>query len=169
MFELFSIVPLLGVFLGFFSSIVVVLKQQQPLYRKSLFLIFIFSISYYCFTIFLVNSGKLIDLPHFFRTGSPFFYLLSISFFLLGRAYLNNKNTPQFLDIVLLSIPILHAMELLPFYLKSSSEKIGVIESFILDKGGIYTTDTSFISTNLHYNLQGFFGLLSGGIILFET
>lgn len=169
MFEFYSFIPLLGVFLGVFSSIIILLKQHQPTYRKSLFLIFIFSISYYCFTIFIVNSDKLLDWPHLFRTGSPFFYLVSVSFFLLGKAYLSNKNAPQLLDFVLLLIPILHSIELLPFYLKSSSEKIIIIESFIQNKGSIYTTNTSLIPANFHYISQGFLGMLSGGIVLFNT
>lgn len=117
----------------------------------------------------MVNSGKLIEWPHVFRTGSPFLYLLSISFFLLGRAYLANKNKPELLDIVLLSIPLLHTIELLPFFIKSDSEKIKFIEIFIYQTGGIYTTNTGPIPSNSHYIAQGFFGLLGSGIILIKT
>lgn len=169
MFELYSVIPLIGVCLGVFSCIIILLKQQQPIYRKTLFLVFILSISYYSFTIFMVNSDQLINWPHVFRTGSPFFYMISVSLFLLSRAFINDQKKPELLDIVLLSIPILHIIELLPFYLKSSSEKIIIIESFIQNKGSIYTTDTSFISTNFHYTLQGFFGILSGGTVVFNT
>ena len=117
----------------------------------------------------MVNSGKLIEWPHVFRTGSPFLYLLSISFFLLGKAHLTNKNKPELLDILLLSIPVLHTLELLPFFIKSGSEKIKFIENFIDNTGGIYTTNTSAIPSNSHYIMQGFFGLLGSGIILFKT
>lgn len=46
----------------------------------------------------MVNSDKLLEWPHVFRTGSPFFYLISVSFLLLGKAYLSNKNTTELLD-----------------------------------------------------------------------
>lgn len=169
MFELYSVIPLIGVCLGVFSCIIILLKQQQPIYRKTLFLVFILSISYYSFTIFMVNSDQLINWPHVFRTGSPFFYMISVSLFLLSRAYIKNQIKPQLLDLVLVSIPILHIIELLPFYLKSSTEKITVIENFIQNKGSIYTTDTSFISTNFHYTFQGFLGIISGGMVVFNT
>ena len=168
MFDLYSFAPLLGFFFGLFATIVIVLKQQQPVYRKTLLLLFLFSITLYCVPVYFVNSGKVLTSPHFFRTGSPFLYLLSISLFLLGRAYLYNIKKAGTLDYILLLIPVLHTIELIPYFSKSADEKLILIKQFIDNKDNIYSVDTSFIPTFWHYTIQGILGILSASFVLFK-
>jgi AraC-like DNA-binding protein len=167
MFDLYSIAPLLGFFFGLFAIIVIALKQKQPLYRKILLLLFLSSITFYCVPVYFVNSGKILNWPHFFRTGSPFLYLLSISLFLLGNAYLKNKISFSRIDYFLLSIPILHSIELIPFFTDSVDNKLLLINQFIEAKDKIYKVDTSFIPTFWHYLLQALMGLVSSAYILY--
>ncbi|WP_461599499.1 helix-turn-helix domain-containing protein [Winogradskyella sp.] len=168
MLDLYDVGPVLGFFFGLFAIIVVVLKQQQPTYRKVLLLLFLISLTWYCVTIYVVNSEKILSSPHLFRTGSPFFYLLSVSLFLLGRAYLNDIKSMGKLDYLLLLIPVLHIIELIPFYSNSEQEKLILIQQFVNNKDNLFSVDTSVIPTFWHYTLQGLLGILSSAFVLFN-
>ena len=92
---------------------------------------------------------------------------MSISLFLLGRAYLYNKKSPGILDYLLLLIPVLHTVELIPYFSKSADDKLVLINQFIDNKDNIYSVDTSFFPTFWHYVFQAVFGIVSASFILF--
>ena len=138
-----SYILLTGSVIGLLAFLIVLLKLRTKLLKKVFFLFFIFSLSYYSFVIFLIQSGLIIRYPHFFRTASPFLYALSISFYFYYKSYSKLTIFKRKIEFFLLLIPLINIIELLPFYLQSAEVKINHISNVSVNKDDIiYSEET---------------------------
>jgi len=158
-----SYILLTGSVIGLLAFLIVLLKLRTKLLKKVFFLFFIFSLSYYSFVIFLIQSGLIIRYPHFFRTASPFLYALSISFYFYYKSYSKLTIFKRKIEFFLLLIPLINIIELLPFYLQSAEVKINHISNVSVNKDDIIYSEEGWIPNYWHFILQ-----LSLGIILFS-
>lgn len=161
--DLVSYILLITSVIGFLAFIVVLFKMHTSIINKTFFLLFIFSISYYIFLVFLFTSNLIYKYPHFFRTASPFFYLLSISFYFYYNSYLKIFESKKLINIILFFIPIIHIIELLPFYLQNRTFKQNYLLNAAVDKDAVIYTHEGWIPTSWHFILQ-----LCLGIIIFS-
>lgn len=155
-----SVVSLIGTSIGILAILISYLKQKGSYFKKSAFLIMLSSLTYYCLMVWIVDSGVIVDFPHFYKTGSPFFYLLPISILWVSQAYLFGKEKLEKWDYLLLLIPIVHLIEYIPFYLQPSKEKVQYLQSLILDRDQIVYANEGLIPTSFHFALQLSFGLV---------
>lgn len=162
--DILSIILLLIFIIGFLAFFIVLLKRKENNKGKFFFLLFIFSISHYSLLIFLVHSKFIIEYPHFFRTASPFLYGLSIAFFLYYRYYNNIQASKEDKALWLLLIPLVHFIELLPFYLQRASVKRDYLINLSYNPDQVIYSYEGWIPTSWHLFLQ-----LTLGIILFST
>ena len=150
-----DIITLTGTILGILTLLVIGVRQKENPYRKTLLMLFLLSTSYYSFMVYLVHSGQLVNYPHFFRTGSPFLYLIPISLMLFARAVARNQKAPRWQDLAWLAIPVLHLIELLPFYLQGAAVKLQFLKGLNVNRDLVFYGHKSWIPSIWHYYIQG--------------
>ena len=147
------------VIIGILIVTIVVLKQKQQLERKLLFLLYITSLTYVAFIIYLINSGWIIEYPHFFKTGGPVCYLVPVAFYLYGKHVF--KDSLKWTDYLWLLLPVLNVVELIPFYLQPVEHKIALLSKIALDKNELYLAKEGLIPTYWHNVFYLLFGTIS--------
>ena len=157
-----SFILLLSSTIGGLAFFIVLLKMRAEIIEKYFFLLFIFSLSYYSFVVFLIQSKLIIEYPHFFRTASPSLYCLSIAFYLYYKSHVQRSDWRKNRSIYLLIIPTIHVLELLPFYLQGTSVKRQYLLDISNNSDDVIYSFEGWIPTSWHFVLQ-----LSLGIVLF--
>jgi len=148
--------------IGILAFFIVLTNMRRMLSEKYFFLLFIFSLSYYCFVVLLIYTREIIEYPHFFRTASPFLYALPIAFYLYYKNHVTKVFRKNRIENLLLLIPIIHFFELLPFYLQSASVKRQYLLDISNNSDDVIYSFEGWIPTSWHFVLQ-----LSLGIVLF--
>ena len=152
--EFISIISIIATVIGLLAFSIIAIKHKRNRYQKFLFLVFIFSLTYNAFLSFLATSGLLLEYPHFYRTASPFLYGIPISLYLLAKAIGKNQNSPSRLDYALFLIPLLHLIELTPFYFQDSALKLGHLGDLTANPDIMVFDKVSLIPSNWHYFIQ---------------
>lgn len=130
-----------------------------------------FSLTYNAFLIFLLKSTYVLQYPHLYKTGSPFTYLFPISFFIYAKAILSKSKPMSKYWFLLLIFPIIHVIELMPFFLKTSSHKIASLKNIFTVNDGLVFSTEGWVPTNVHFDLQfilGVFLCLAIGKLLYN-
>lgn len=167
--NLSSVISLIGTAIGFLAILIAVFKQKGSFFKKNSFLLMLFCLTYYCLVVFLVDSGGILDYPHFFKTGSPFFYLLAISILWVGQSHLYQKRHFNKWDFALILIPILNIIEFIPFYLNTASEKREYLLDLIADRDQIIYAFEGWIPTFYHYLFSLLIGLGVSFFLLIQS
>lgn len=148
---------------------IIAIKHKRNRYQKAIFLVFLFCLTYNCFLTYMVVSELILDYPHFYRTASPFIYGIPISLFLLGKAIGKNQDRPSRWDLLLVLIPVIHALELTPFYFKSAEYKLLHLQSLRTNPDIMIFDSISLIPNQWHYFLQFTLGSVLMGITFGRT
>ena len=149
---------------------IILLRFRGNTYQKFLFLLFLFSFTYVSFLIFLISSKtNLILLAYLYRTGSPFQYTISISFFLLSKAFGKRQDRPTRNDLLWFIIPLLNVLELLPYYLSDVDQKLLFLNGLRSDQNIAVFNNLFTIPVSVHYVLQVGLGLLLFGATFLST
>jgi len=164
-----SFISLIGTGIGILAILILLFKQRDILFKKIVFGLTLFCMTYYCFMDFLFDSGKILDYPHFFKTGSPVFYLLPISIYWLGQSHLNQKKQLQIPDYLILLIPIINFIEFLPIFNQPVIEKQEYLFSLMKDRDQIIYSFEGWIPTYFHYLFQVSLGLIVSVHLLIST
>jgi AraC-like DNA-binding protein len=159
--SLSSVVSLVATAIGVLAILIALFKQQGPFFKKFTFLLLLCCLTYYCLIVFIVDSQLVLSYPHFFKTGSPVFYLLPISILWLGQAHLYEKRRLSKLDYALLLLPLVNIIELLPFFVTPTAEKKAYLMELVADRNEIIYAFEGWIPTFFHYLFQ----VLIGGIV----
>lgn len=144
---------------GLLTCLVSSIKFSGNAYHKVLLLTFLFSATFYSFIIYLVTSGALLHYPHFLRAGSPFMYLLPISIMLLAQAEIGPKKKPDWASLAWLAIPLLHIVELFPFYIQDATFKAQYLTELPVNRNIIFKTYNGWIPSIWHFYLQALLGV----------
>lgn len=154
-----SFFPLFISFVGSLAFMIVLIKMKNGFKEKLFFLFYIFSVSYYSLVVFLIHSNLILSYPHFFKSASPFLYCLSIAYYLYFKSHTRPKSSLKNSELLLILIPIIHFIELLPFYLLKASEKKSYILNLASGRDQIIYSHEGWIPTYIHYYLQIILGL----------
>jgi len=163
--EFISIISIIATVIGLLAFSIIAVKHKRNRYQKLLFLVFIFSLTYNAFLSFLATSGLLLEYPHFYRTASPFIYCIPIALYLLAKAIGKNQDAPSRSDYALFLIPLLHLIELTPFYFQDSLVKLEHIGNLSTNPDIMVFDKVSLIPSNWHY----FFQLSLGAVLMTIT
>ena len=83
---------------------------------------------FFCYRIFLYEAKLFFEFPHLLMVTSPIMLLMAPLFYLGIRGLTKNKVGLTKKDLIHFLPAILHVLELLPIYLKSSAEKIELLQ-----------------------------------------
>ena len=167
--DFISIISIIATVIGFLAFSIIAVKHKSNPHQKFLFLVFIFSLTYNAFLTFLATSGLLLDYPHFYRTASPFLYCIPIALYLLAKAIGKNQNTPSRSDYALFLIPLLHLVELTPFYFQNSVLKLEHLGNLTANPDIMVFDKVSLIPSNWHYFFQLSLGAVLTTITFLKT
>jgi AraC-like DNA-binding protein len=103
---------------------------------------------YILFASHLVYSGKMLDYPHFFKTGSLFIYLTGPLFYFFICATFRPNWRFQALDLLHFLPFVLHFFELAPFYSLSGAEKAEMFKAY--QQAGSMHAEWGFFSFREH-------------------
>lgn len=152
--EIVDLLTICSTGVGVFALIIVWVKSKERILNKSLLLIFVLSLTYYSFLIYMVVSEQMMIYPHFYRTGIALPYVIPICFYLLGRLKLEPESPIKWWEWSLFILPIFNTLEHIPFYMLDSTVKQEYLKP--LYQGGrenIYYAHESFVP--VYYNYVG--------------
>jgi len=164
-----SVVSLVATAIGLLAILIALFKQQGLFFKKYTFLLLLCCLTYYCLIVFIVDSQLVLVYPHFFKTGSPVFYLLPVSILWLGQAHLYEKRNLSKWDYALLLLPIVNVIELLPFFVTSAAEKKAYLLELVADRNRIIYAFEGWIPTFFHYLFQVLIGGFVSLLLLVQT
>ncbi|MXV17040.1 helix-turn-helix domain-containing protein [Hufsiella ginkgonis] len=155
---LYNIFVIGGLFCGFITFLLLFFKGNN-LFQNRLLSIVVFACAWYALQHTLTVTGWLADLPHFWRMGSPLYYLVPPCYFFYTRATLLGENAFRKRDWLHFIPAAVHFLELMPFYLKSTAEKRQIVLYFMEDFNRSYVLGSGYIPALWHYAVRPFFGL----------
>lgn len=143
-------------------TVLFILIFKNKIFRTTniLLLINLFAYTLASIIVCLIESRWIIKIPHLYRLPSPIFYLtfpvayLYLKLILEDRNHLYKKEYLHFLPAAL------HLIEMLPFYLKSSSEKIASIKELFHHDILVFSHSEGWFPPYVHNIIRGFQGII---------
>ena len=136
---------------GIIISLILLLFPNKNNYSKRLLGISLLCYSWNCVILAAVYSGVILMIPHIFRTGSPLMYLVAPASYLYVRSSLSGETKPRKYDWVHLIPFVFLAIELVPFYMKSSAYKIQAFNYYLIYKENLTYLNEGFFNERFHF------------------
>jgi len=136
---------------GIIISLILLLFPNKNNYSKRLLGISLLCYSWNCVILAAVYSGVILMIPHIFRTGSPLMYLVAPASYLYVRSSLSGETKPRKYDWVHLIPFVFLAIELVPFYMKSSAYKIQAFNYYLIHKENLTYLNEGFFNERFHF------------------
>src|SRR6476620_10272440 len=112
----------IGLSLGILICFILLLANKTQVHANRLLALTVFCLSLAMLQAGLIYSRYILEFPTIFRLPSPFFYLSLCTSYLYVRSVVNDETKFKKFDFLLFMPAILHAAEMLPFYLKPAIE-----------------------------------------------
>jgi len=154
------ILSTVGICLGVVICSILLLANKTQVHANRLLAVTVFSLTLAMAQAYLIYSGNLARFPHVFRLPSPFFYLSLGTSYLYVRSVLNDETTYRKYDLLHFLPAFLHLVELMPFYLKSATEKQVIIEQLLAHPGQIAQLNEGLLPPYLHNVLRSIIGIV---------
>lgn len=152
-----------GFLLGLVIILILLFANRESSYANFLLAVCVFSFAYLMFVGFLIASELIIQVPHFFRTASPFIYLIAPTAFLYVRSVLNEERNFNFIDILHFIPAVFHFLELVPFFLESAEIKKRILEAIFIEPDYSLALSEGVLPVNFHAYLKTLIGLVYFG------
>lgn len=163
---LLEIPPLSWFFLLFFTlnglTVILILILKNNILRSTQFLLAInlLGITFGSIVICLVETKFILRVPFLFRLPSPVYYLMFPAAYLYVKLIVTDRIRLKKTEY-LHSIPALvHLIEMTPFYLKSNTEKIIVINNIYNNDINMYAHSEGWLPPFYHNIIRGIMGIV---------
>ena len=144
-------------------------RKHVNRYANRLLALLLFIYSYINFVTSLIINGAILDVPHFFRTAAPLNYLIGPLIYLYVRASLFSSNRFDYRFSWLFLPALLNVIELIPFYIRSSAEKVAYLQKLPSMPDSIVTIAEGWLPPGIHlagYTLSSLlYSLLTGWML----
>ncbi len=155
-----ALLSLTGFILGLINLMILIFVNRKFTYSNFLLSVCIFSFTFLMLLTYLIASGLIVKFPHFFRTASPFIYLIAPSAYLYVRTVLKEEVKFRLFDMLHFIPAIFHFLELSQFYLKSAETKIQILERILVDPDYSLALKEGILPENWHNFLKAILGLI---------
>jgi AraC-like DNA-binding protein len=149
-----------GLCLGILICFILLLANKTQVHANRLLAVTVICLTAAMLQAVLIYSRYILDVPHYFRAPSPLFYLSLSTAYLYVRAVVNDETRFKKYDFLLFLPAVLHLGEMLPFYLKSASEKRQLIERLLKDPNEIAQLNEGMLPPYVHNLLRCVIGLV---------
>jgi AraC-like DNA-binding protein len=147
--------------MGIICVIILVVLNLDPRHSTRLLALALLTISIVLiFNSFVYIDGFYLRYPNIWRTGLPFQYLVSPLFYLYVRAILNRETSFGKWDWLHFMPAFLHMVELIPFYLIPTPEKLVYIKHMFLHPELLPLQKEGFLPAYFHPVLKTGIGIV---------
>ena len=137
------------------NSIILITKPHKTGYDLRMLGVTLLFYTIFLLTFFLwFQAGYILYFPHMLRTVSPLMYLSGPFFYFYVRnTLLGNKGLTK-MDFVHFIPALLHFIDLIPFYLLSTEEKLEMSKMIVADLNSLNWIASGVIDIAFHYVLR---------------
>jgi AraC-like DNA-binding protein len=148
------------------TAISVLLIKNRPLQTANVLLVVnLLGITMVAMVITLVESGLMLQMPHFFRLPSPLYYAMFPAAYLYVKLVITDRTQLKKWDYLHFLPAFMHLIEMVPFYLKSAEEKMISITSVMQQHIQLYEHNEGWLPSYVHNIIRGAIGLVYGVLI----
>ncbi len=152
---------------GFLAVIMMIhLRFTRKDYPVNLiFSLFLFSLAYISFQMFLFSTQWILDIPHFCRTGTFMLYLVYPLAFLYIRKLLYQEGW-KWIDLIHFTPALLYLVDFAPYFLQSAEVKR---QQLLQDyaQQNVYITSVSWLFNRFfHFQFRAFLSLVYVGLAI---
>jgi AraC-like DNA-binding protein len=156
-----NILDQIGVFASFITSLILFFKTTgSQRHANRLLAVVIFSWGWYALIYLMVIWGILKDHPHFFRIGSPLYYLIAPCAYMYVRSILFDETRFRKWDWLNFLPAVLNLIELIPFYLEDTESKRKAVEAVGSNVASIAYMGSGLIPALWHFHLRALLGII---------
>lgn len=143
------------------NSLVLIIKPEKTAVKNkmlgySLLFFNIFLLLYFL----MYEAGYVLEFPHLLRSASPLMYLSAPFFYFYIRNNLQNLQGFKKLDWIHFLPAMIHALELLPFYLLSTPEKLQIAQEIVNEPFKINFLASGLVPISFHYPFRSILQVL---------
>ncbi len=137
----------------------IILNKHRDLPSRLLALS-LFSLNFTVLLIFLFESEYILYVPHLFRTGTFFYYLVIPSFYLYTAFVIKSRKKLRRSDALHLLPAVLYFVDFSPLFFSSSQHKLAIIQSLLGhgQKTVLRYNDGWFMPPGIHFLAPIIFG-----------
>lgn len=139
---------------GLFVVMILLYVSRGPTFPNRLLAGSIFSIALTLFHLAMIRYGWILKVPHLFRMTSPWTYLIIPLGYLYTRSILRDETGFRKYDWLHFLPALVHAVELLPFFLQSTAEKQTYLADLITSPGPFTKVNEGLLPGYLHELLK---------------
>lgn len=137
------------------NSIILITKPHQTGYDLKMLGVTLLFYTIFLLTFFLwFQAGYILYFPHMLRTVSPLMYLSGPFFYFYVRNTLSGKKGLTKKDFVHFIPALLHFIDLIPFYILSTEEKLEISKLIVADLNSLNWNASGVIDIAFHYVLR---------------
>lgn len=139
---------------GVIVSLILLLFPQKRAFNKRLLGLSLLSYALFCFYMAIMYSHLIFAWPHLFRSVSPVMYLVAPASYLYIRSTIKGEVSFKKADLIHFFPFLFLSIELMPFYLKSTSYKLQDIGYYMAHKAEIIYLREGFLEPHIHFILR---------------
>ncbi|MEQ1586449.1 MAG: helix-turn-helix domain-containing protein [Cyclobacteriaceae bacterium] len=127
---------------------------------NSLLALNLVGISLSAFTVSMVESGLILQVPHYYRLPSPIVYAMFPAVYLYVKLILTDRNHLEKKEYLHFLPALVHLIEMTPFYLSSTEVKLQVIQMAMSQRINLYAASEGWLPAYVHNIIRGFLAIL---------
>lgn len=148
------------------TAISILLIKNRPLQTANVLLVInLLGITMVAMVITLVESGMMLQMPHFFRVPSPLYYAMFPAAYLYVKLVIADRTQLKNWDYLHFLPAFIHLIEMVPFYLKSAEQKMMSITSVMQQHIQLYEHNEGWLQPYAHNLIRGVMGIVYGFLI----
>ncbi len=147
-------------FHGLMAISILIFKNKTLQSANLLLGINLLGISMVAIVITVVESGLILEVPHFYRLPSPLYYLMFPAAWLYVKLIITDRTRLEKTDYLHFMPAFIHLIEMIPFYLKSADEKLIEINDAINQHIDIYAHREGWLPPFAHNMIRGLMAII---------
>jgi AraC-like DNA-binding protein len=147
-------------FHGLMAISILIFKNKTLQLANLLLGINLLGISMVAIVITVVESGLILEVPHFYRLPSPLYYLMFPAAWLYVKLIITDRTRLEKTDYLHFLPAFIHLIEMIPFYLKSADEKLIEINEAINQHIDIYAHREGWLPPFAHNMIRGLMAII---------
>jgi len=145
---------------GIIAISILIFKNKTLRLANLLLGINLLGISMVAIVITLVETGLILEVPHFYRLPSPLYYLMFPAAWLYVKLIITDRTRLEKTDYLHFLPALIHLVEMTPFYLKSADEKLIAINEAVTHHIDIYAHHEGWLPPFVHNMVRGLIAII---------
>jgi AraC-like DNA-binding protein len=140
--------------IGILSIVILLAFNKQNVFANRLLALSLFGLTWIWISDVLIQSRWMLSVPHLHLLSHPLHFIIAPAAYLYVRAVLNNEQRFRPYDWIHLMPFLLHALELVPFYLQGAEYKRSVIQEHLANPELVSQLHEGYLPPYVHLHLK---------------